>query len=348
MRTFDHGGDTFDGKIVNLDFSVNTNPLGMPDSVKEAVIQNLETYVCYPDPLCRELRDKIADYHHIESNQVLCGNGAADLIFRICAYLKAKQALTLAPTFSEYLRPLLLFGGEMSAYRLREADGFTVQESFLNCLSGALDIVFFCNPNNPVGKLASNTLLQSAAEKCLQNGTLLMIDECFLPFTEGDSMIPFMKQYPNLLILRSFTKIFSLAGIRLGCLLCSDSDLLEKIASFGAAWSVSTVAQTAGIAALTESGWIRETQIYVKNERTFMTRALSEMGLKVFPSDANFLLIKSKIPLYEPLLKRGILVRACENFSGLDESFIRIGIKPHETNNALLSQIAEILRTVQL
>ncbi len=344
MRRYEHGGDIYKNNGITLDFSINTNPLGMPETARRALEASIDTFTIYPDCRCSALRKSLAEKHGIRSEYILCGNGAADLIFRVCACLKPKRALTLAPAFSEYERPVTLFGGEMLEHHLREADGFALTESILNALSPAVELLFLCNPNNPTGKLAPFDLLHRIAETCLRNGTLLIVDECFIEFTDGPSLIPLLAEFPNLLILRAFTKFYALAGLRLGYLLCSDTILLERIATFGAEWSVSAAAQAAGIGALKEASWAERTLRVVRAERVFLQTHLAMLGLTVFSSDTNFLLIRSSKPLYGLLKAKGLLVRSCENFTGLDERYIRVGLKTHEKNMVLLSAIEEALR----
>ena len=343
MLRYEHGGDIYGNAEICLDFSVNTNPLGMPEAAKRALFDAADAFERYPDPSCRALREALAKKHGIAPDAILCGNGAADLIFRLCACVKAKKALTLAPTFSEYERPLKLFGGEVTEYRLKEADGFMLTGDILTAITPEIGLFFLCNPNNPTGRLASPDLLYRVADACQKNGTLLVLDECFIEFTDGVSMLPLLGEFPNLLILRAFTKFYALAGLRLGYLLCADAALPCRVAAFGAEWSVSAAAQAAGLGALSEPSWEPRTKEAVCAERAYMREGLTALGLAVFPSDANFLLLKSPVPLYEPLRERGMLVRSCSNFTGLNESFIRIGLKTHEKNAALLNAVGEVL-----
>ena len=172
---------------------------------------------------------------------------------------------------------------------------------------------------------------------------MFVADESFLDFTEGNSLPPLLKDCPNLLILKAFTKFYAMAGLRLGYLL-GEHTLLSRIALFAPPWSVSAPAQTAGLAALSvPPTWGEETRRLVRGERCFLAEALTALGLTVFPSDANFLLLKSQRPLYQPLKQRGILVRDCSNFTGLDERYIRIGLKTREENLQLLQAIREVL-----
>lgn len=343
MLRYEHGGDIYGNAEIRLDFSVNVNPLGMPEAARRALFASVDAMERYPDPQCRALRQALAEKYGIAPEAILCGNGAADMIFRVCACLKPKKALTLAPTFSEYERPVKLFGGEMAEYRLKEANGFALTHDILEALTPDVELFFLCNPNNPTGRLTPFDLLRRIVAACAKNGTLLMMDECFLEFTDGPSMAPLLREFPNLLILNAFTKLYALAGLRLGYLLCADTALLSRVAAFGAEWSVSTAAQAAGLGALEEPAWAERTRSLVQGERNFMRENFTMLGLTVFPSDANFLLLKSPVPLHEPLKKRGVLVRNCANFTGLDEQFIRIGLKAREENEELLQALQEVL-----
>lgn len=343
MRRYEHGGNIYAQPGVRFDFSVNTNPAGLPPQVREALASEMDRFVRYPDPDCGELRRALALHHGCAAECILCGNGAADLIFRLCAYLKPRKALVPAPTFSEYERSVRLFGGTMEEFPLSREDGFTLPDRFPDQIGPDVDLVFLCTPNNPTGVLTSPDLIRRTAERCRQIGALLLVDECFLPFTVGPSVLPLLEEYPNLLILRAFTKLYAMAGLRLGYLL-GDPGLLERIAPFGPHWAVSVPAQTAGLAALAaEPEWTETTRTLIRAERDFLTEGLSRLGVTVFPSAANFLLLESGLPLYPLLRERGILVRNCSNFTGLDERHIRVAVRSPEENQALLRAIEEVL-----
>ncbi len=342
MRRYEHGGASHESGDIWLDFSVNVNPLGLPDAAKQAIISSVDRFSTYPDCECTALRAALSKKHYVEMDQILCGNGASDLIFRICAAYPEQSALTLAPTFSEYERSMRLFGGTVQEYALHKENDFAITDDVLQALDNSIDLFFLCNPNNPTGKLIDAPLLNSILDRCNQHLILLVIDECFLEFTKGTSLIPAISKHGNLLILRAFTKYYGMAGLRLGYLVGNPA-LLYRVAPFGPEWSVSSAAQIAGIAALAEPNWESRTRALIETERRYMERALTELGLKVFNSQGNFLLIESEYPLYRALLQKQILVRACDNFSGLDERFVRIGLRTHDDNMALIRAIREVL-----
>ena len=143
-----HGGDVYGGGIT-LDFSANTNPLGTPPGVLEAVCRALPRLHRYPDPYCRRLVQAIAGHEQVPASYILCGNGAADLIYRLVHAEKPKRALLISPTFSEYEKALSEAGCEVAFHELNEADNFAVTERILDDISDDTDMLFLCSPNNP-------------------------------------------------------------------------------------------------------------------------------------------------------------------------------------------------------
>lgn len=345
MYRYEHGGDIYGSRKIFLDYSVNLNPLGMPEEIRQAIAEHMEEYAQYPDPFCRELTQALALKENVDQNMILCGNGAADLIFRLCFALQCKQALVCAPTFSEYAKAVRLAGGVVHYYPLQEDKSFYLDDAILLRLDDSLDTVFLCNPNNPNGALIDACLIKAIADKCLQHNIFLIIDECFLPFTRGYSAKELLITNPRIIILRAFTKIYAMAGLRLGYMLTANTHVLEQTAVFGQSWSVSGPAQAAGLAALQIQGWGERTLRIVEEERRFMIEALRKWNIRVFPSDSNFLLLQHDKPLYDLLLSQGILIRACGNFPGLTSNFFRIGLKRHEDNIVFLSHLQDVLRT---
>ncbi|MCR4963875.1 MAG: aminotransferase class I/II-fold pyridoxal phosphate-dependent enzyme [Firmicutes bacterium] len=343
MFRYEHGGNIYGPQEIRLDYSVNLNPLGMPEAVRRAIAEHIDEYAQYPDPFCRKLTRALAEKEETPQEWLLCGNGAADLIIRLCFALQCKQALVCAPTFSEYANAVRLAGGAVKEYPLREEKDFRLDEGILRYLDGALDTVFLCNPNNPNGALIDGDLLQAIAAKCLQNDIFLIVDECFLPFTGGCSVKELLPGNPRLVILNAFTKIYAMAGLRLGYIVTANAQILAKTAAFGQSWSVSGPAQAAGLAALQVPDWQERTRQIVAEEKAFMEEALKQLHIRVFPSDSNFLLLQHEKPVYDLLLSRGVLIRDCGNFSGLTHDFFRIGLKRREENMTFLSHLQAVL-----
>lgn len=333
MKEFRHGGDIYSREIA-LDFSASINPLGLPEEVKRVLTEQTDRFTRYPDPHCSALRSAIAAREHCAPEEILCGNGAADLIDRAVRVIRPKRTVVAVPTFTEYERTLREAGSEVVPYALREETDFSLDEGILACIDGA-DMVCLCSPNNPVGNLIDERLLQRILRRCEECGTVLLLDECFLGFVKDAPPL----RSPNVLVLRAFTKLYAMAGLRLGYTICADRDLLGRMASCGAWWSVSVPAQLAGEAALKETAYVAETRRLIAAQREMLGEALSCFGWKVYPSQANYLLFRCPMPLDEMLLQDRIAIRRCDDFTGLDKHFFRIAVRTEPENAALLAAI---------
>lgn len=333
MRKYEHGGDVYK-KNVRLDFSVNTNPLGMSEAVKSAVSESISDFGSYPDNECRTLRAAIAEYEGVNVDNILCSNGASEMIFAIVRAVMPKKAVLIAPTFSEYERALMSVGCETSYYKLSEDNGFCIGRDFLNSLDGA-DITFICNPNNPVGSVAHKSLMEDIAQKCRSAGVVCVSDECFADLAGCYSMKGKMS------VIKAFTKTYSLAGLRLGYLIGDDKIIADTKLQLPA-WNVSKVAQAAGAAALSDKDYLKKSIEIIEKERGFLQHGLTALGFKVFDSQANFILFKGREGIAQELLKKGIMIRDCSNFEGLSEGFYRIGVKLHAENEELIKELGEI------
>ena len=340
-----HGGDLY-GRTVSLDFSANTNPLGTPPAVRQAVIDAAELLNQYPDPYCRALVAALADFEQVPESWILCGCGAAELIFSFCAAVKPRRALELAPTFSEYATALEAMGAAVGRYPLEAVNDFSLTDDFLSFLgAGQWDALFLCNPNNPTGQTIPHPLLEEILDLCQKKRMRLFVDECFLDLTDGGrdlSLKPFLRDHPELFILKAFTKSYGMAGLRLGYCLSADSELLRAMGRTVQPWNVSLPAQAAGVAALGEREFLRRTRAVIHEERAWLQEHLAELGLRVFPSQANYLLVKGPAHLCEKLLERGILARSCANYHGLGPEYLRLAVKRHEENETLIAILQDI------
>ena len=349
MPVYTHGGDIRTAQAACggavLDFSANLNPLGMPAAVREAAAQ--ADCAPYPDPLCRDLRRAIAAYDGVGEEQVVCGNGAADLIFRLAFALRPRKALVTAPTFSEYEQALTCVGCEMARYALDQNKNFDLDAGFLDAVGPDVDLVFLCTPNNPTGRLMDEALLLDIARRCGAVGAVLVVDECFLPLAAGGpGLAPWLEDYPNLVLLRAFTKSYAMAGLRLGYCLTANQSLREALGKFAQPWSVSTPAQAAGVAAFTCCpNWAAEGRRFVEEARPGLAAGLTAAGCTVIPGQANYLLFRlpGVADLKERLLARGMLIRSCANYHGLGADWYRVCIRSERENQRLLAALREVL-----
>lgn len=342
-----HGGDilSYYEEFGNepLDFSANISPLGLPPAIKEAIISSLDNVEHYPDPHCRKLRKKLGEKYALPMDYFLCGNGAADLIYRFVVAVKPKESLVLIPTFSEYADCLtsgLLYSTGITYHCLSEERNFMIGEDFLDELSPDLDICFLCQPNNPTGQVCSKEILLKILTKTQEFGIKLFIDECFIDFLEEEeeySLISYVKKYPHLVILKAFTKIYAMPGLRLGYMITSDTSLLENLNEIAQPWSVSSLAQIAGLTALEQDDYIDSVKKLVTKERDFLESSLIRLGFKVFHSQANFILFQGKEDNLKDICARsGILIRDCHKSFHLKKGFYRIAVRNRWENEKLI------------
>jgi threonine-phosphate decarboxylase len=345
---FSHGGNIYAAerkyKKKFLDFSANINPLGLSSRVKEAIYKNFNSILHYPDPEAKNITRKIAQYWGIKEENVLVGNGSAELIYLVVSAFKPKVTLIPVPTFSEYERAARCIKSRIYFLRLKEELGFKLQDIKAN----KADILFLCNPNNPTGNLIFTDF--QAIERLPVK--LIVIDEAFMDFLPDEkkhSLIRKAQKDKRIIVLRTLTKFFAFPGLRIGYLAAHRS-ITDKLREYKIPWSVNSLAQAAGEIALKDRGYFKATRSIIKRERDFLSEQLKEIrGLKVYPSVANFLLIKIKKGgvtsdiLAKRLLRQRILVRNCSNFRNLSDGFIRIAVRKRGENQKLIEAIKNIL-----
>ncbi len=354
-----HGGDWSgfleERGLIPFDYSANVSPLGMPPSALKAMESlSASDLSRYPDPECHALRRAIAARYGIHGDQIFCANGAADIIYRLSYAMRPERAVLIAPDFGEYAEALANVGTDITYYMAGNAgsdpDGmgkprdFAVDRGILSYINEETDLVIFSNPNNPSGCVTDTEVLHSILGKCIECGTLLVIDECFLDFlpdARGRTMLNCLgKSQGKLLILRAFTKFYGMAGLRLGWCAADDLDLLEKLRRSGPPWQVSTIAQAAGIAALQDSDYEEDLRLMIARERARMQDALMAGGFHVVFGLANYILFCSEDhELHEKLADHGIMIRDCSDYPGLAKGWYRIAIRTPEENDVLLAHL---------
>lgn len=340
MRDYPHGGDSFSfmerfGKKPT-DFSVSVNPVPLPESVKKAYISAFETANIYPDFRADKLREKISKFEAVGKDCIICANGASDIIYKLFCALKPKTAVMAVPVFDDYSKAAAIAGTSLKFHYLKSENGFRLTEDFLNRIEeNSLCVV--CNPNNPTGLLTGAEMADKIAQKCADMGATLVADECFIDFCPGAaSFKKYMKDNGNLLIIKAFTKVFGMAGLRLGYGLSSNMELLEKIDSAGQSWNISAPAMACGEAVLEDFDYLKKSLEIINAEKSFILSVLEKLNVKICGHDANFIFFRCKEHnLSEKLQKYGIMIRDCSNFEGLDRGYYRIGIRLHVDNEKL-------------
>lgn len=344
---YQHGGDIY-SHPKTVDFSANINCLGMPEAVRQAAIKGIMEGENYPKPFSEDLCTAIARAEGIDRKGIFCGNGASEIMELLVRAVRPKKALVTAPTFYEYERILKAEHCQIERFYLQEEKKFSLDLEILNKINGDIELVFICNPNNPTGKLIEKPLLKQILERCKECEAILAVDESFLNFTE-DYLSLGMKEYysnKNLFIIKSFTKMYAIPGLRLGYGIGGDFGLVERLRQLVQPWNVSLPAQLAGEAALREVGFEERTRKLIKRERQVLWKGLEDCGYRVFGGEANFIFFKGARGLFDKCLEQGFLIRDCSNYEGLEEGYYRIAVKKKEENTAFLHMLAQDMQEV--
>lgn len=334
-----HGGDIYRNQVES-DFSINVNPLGIPKKVEEALHQAVGLCGTYPDIKAEKLKRAVAGMLAVSEEYLLFGNGASELLMSVAHAIQAKKTVIPVPSFYGYEYAANAADSKVVYYGLKQENNFCVSQDMIRVLTQEVNCLFLASPNNPTGGLLDPKIARTILQHCKDNGIFVVLDECFIEFC-GDSysMLSLVEEFENLIVIRAFTKIFSIPGVRIGYMICKDKVLRTKIAAQLPEWNLSCFAQEAGCACSGQLPFVRETVKYIEKERSFLQEGLRQKGFFVFPSMANFILIYSKELLYERLLEKGILIRDCANFRGLGKGFYRIAVKSRKENIFLLENL---------
>lgn len=325
-----------------LDFSANINPLGIPARIKSLLKRQLKDLVHYPDSEASCLVTALARYWNVKEENVLVGNGSTELVYLILNAFRPAEVTLPVPSFSEYERAARISGSRISFIRMLKNKGFDLDfDRVKNC-----DMLFVCNPNNPTG----NLVLAGRTGSGNIQARRIIIDEAFMDFVPAEKKYTFIPQAvcsKKIIVLRTLTKFFALPGLRVGYLI-AHRDIIQFLKKYQLPWSVNLLAQLAGEQCLSEDLFIQRSKLFIAAERIFLSQGLGRItGLKPYPSIANFLLVKiegqhlTSARLKERLLKKGILIRNCANFRGLDERFIRVAVRTREENLRLVRALEE-------
>ncbi len=327
-----------------LDFSASINPLGPSPGVITAIGQHLSKIDQYPIPGYQELCQALAQHHHIDRDWILPGNGAAELLTWAGRELANQtQTILLTPAFNDYARALTAFGAHIDRYPFIDAQGQLQDLEQVLAKAPATAGLLINNPHNPTGQLFDKQLLMS----CLKKFALVVVDESFIDFVPPEqSLVDVVTKYPNLIIIRSLTKFYSLPGLRVGYCI-SHPDRLRQWQAWRDPWPVNHLAEVAAIAALADQDFVDRTwQWYNIAQPEMFTSLQAISGLQVYPSAANFFLLRANRPvpdLQRQLLQKfQILIRDCLSFPELGANYGRVAVKSIADNQKLLLALAQI------
>ena len=334
-----------------IDFSASINPRGMPRKAVYELRNHIGLVPHYPEPYSESLTSTIAGHLRVDPGSVLCGNGSTELIYLIPRILKPKRVLLIAPAFSEYERACTINGPvSVDRYVLKPAKDFIVDpDGFIDAMRGSrqgrtgqgCDLAFLCNPNNPTGRLIRKQDVLAIADAARAMRCRLVVDEAFIDFCPGESVIGSVAGNPYLIVLRSMTKFYALAGLRLGFGVFP-LRLAERLKRSKEPWSVNNLALAAGKVLFSDTAYQKSTLAMFRREKRFLEKRLSDLGITYFASAANYYLLhfRDAGTIVDKLEKKGILVRDCSNFKGLGKGYVRIAVRSRRENELLMKEFA--------
>ncbi len=345
-----HGGDIYRNKV-KLDFSVNLNPLGPPREVLAALHASIDRAGDYPDERQEAVREAISQYERVEPCCIAAGCGASQLILAAVRAAAPKSAVVFEPSFSGYAYALGACGCKARQVMLGEAAGFALTWQDLEGLKDHPDLVFVCDPANPVGNNTADEVLQELLDLTRDMGTRVILDESFLLLSrkvaEGvmRSRAEWIRRNDHLYIIRSLTKLFALPGIRMGYVMSAPENI-SRIMGQLPEWNLPVTAEgaiIAGMKVLEETDYLARSQEMIAEERDYLAKELRTAGLQVVESDAPYLLFRGPDTLYDDLLSRGILIRDCSDFTGLSKGTYRIAVREHAACEIFCETLREVL-----
>lgn len=344
-------------RIEQLDtvlYNSNLNPMGVPESVKKALSENLDSIIRYPSEYYGDLKKSISLYSGAEEENIVLGNGLSDMLRLYCSLIIPQKALILSPTATEYERVLSIYGCEVSYYELDEEKNYVPDiKDFISGLDSSYDMIILGNPNNPTSQIIGREDMELIAEVCKELEIFLIIDEMYIEFTEDYEALtgtPLVKEFDNIAVLRSVSKFFAVPGLRLSYSIISNPSYLELISVTVAPNKISTLTAAACTAMFKDKKYIEESRSQIHTERNLIFSAMNtNKNVKLFKPYANFMLVKilkddlSAQAIEEHCRTKGIIIRNCSNFHGLDNKYIRFCFMKPKQNDLLVNTILELL-----
>lgn len=356
MEKFEHGGNIYETAPAGgrwLDFSANINPLGLAPEVKQVIADNIEGIVHYPDPKARQLKAALSQHYQVPEEQLLLGNGAAELFYLLVHMVRPKRVDIPVPSFGEYQRTAESVGAEIIFSPLSAVAEFVPDMEQWKKLSENADCIFIGNPNNPTGKLLAREQLEEILPLLEQRGIWTVVDESFqdfLPNEETHSVRDLTDQYKHLLVVRSLTKFYAMPGLRLG-FASAHPELVQQLERGKDVWNVNSLAQAAGVAALGLKEYHRRSREFVQAEKNWLYERLCAIkGLGPIRPSVNFIMVNvadtglTSGELTARMRKQGVLVRDCANYTGLEgRQYIRVAVRSRAENEQMLKALEAVV-----
>ena len=334
-----------------IDFSASINPLGIPEGALPLIKGDTRRLTHYPEPYAEGLCARIAARLGVGPESVICGNGSTELIYLVPRALRPSKVLITAPTFGEYERACRNAGAaDVVSLPLESNRNFDVRPGvFIEAMAGnagrtkACDTAFLCNPNNPTGRLVEKAGVLEIAAAAQELGCYLVVDEAFIDFCPAESVEAETARNPFLVVLRSMTKFYALSGLRIGYGVLHP-DVAARVMAHKEPWTVNAIAQVAGAAVLEDGTFEEASLAAMEREKAYLEAGLTAIGIPFVPSHANYYLLKvgRSGEIAAEMEKRGILVRDCASFAGLDGSYLRVAVRTRQENERFLREMADV------
>lgn len=336
------------------DFSSNINPLGPSKKALDELKNNLNLLSSYPDVDYVDLKKSISTYADCKSENIVLGLGSTEILKDAINFFAPKISMILSPCYSEYERELKKISSKIIEYNLEEKNNFKINlDEIIKIINEKkVEFLIFANPNNPTG-----TILKSQEiEKILnETDTKILVDETYVEFTDmkvysSSKLIDF---YENLFVVRGTSKFFALPGIRLGYGLSSNDKLLKFFKEKEILWQINSVAEICGKVMFSDKEYIEKVYNFIKTRREYFYEEVSKIkNLKAFESYGNFILVKilkglNSKNLREKLMKKGLVIRDCQTFRNLDDSYFRFCLLDDDANKKLLENLKLIYQEVK-
>lgn len=329
-----------------LDFSANINPLGPSEWLRPLVSSCLSDLTHYPDPDCSDLVAAFGRRFGIRAEEVLMGNGSTELLYLLPRALGKRRALIAVPAYADYAAAAKQAALTVDSMPLRENQGFAPDLAEIEARLRGDEVVLLGSPNNPTGLTVPAAGIRALAGRHPE--TAFVIDEAFADFTQEASLLDGDRP-ANLAVLRSLTKFYAIPGLRLGAVVAG-KEVIDGLRALIPPWSVNTLAQAVGAAALNDTEYADRTRCFVRERRRELLAELKAIpGLTVYPGEANFLLARidrgdpDARKLARRILAEGIAIRVCDNFAGLDGRFFRVAVRTQEENARLCGSLRKAL-----
>ena len=346
--------DNLISQVETVRADLNMNPLGIPDSVRKAIHDNLSQLAVYPDNRMKKLKDSISSYSGANADDIIVGSSSYEFVKILCEFSSPKKAILITPGAQNYEKLLSMNSCDITYYTTPEEEDFTLDiADFISHLSEDIDIVFISNPNGTTSQIIDTESMAFIAKICDGNNITLVIDEEYMDFvddTASNSAISLVTEYENVVVLRNTTKFFAVPGLRLAYMITSNPVLKKTLEITGLPFAIGKLVEAAGEAMFTDQKYIADSRELIRTERNLVYSALStHKSIRLYRPSANFILVKlqkediSAGDVVEHCLPKGLHIRSCSDIRGLDKKYIRFCFMNPKQDDLLVNTILEIV-----